>query len=341
MTLPHADNQVPEQGFDAGSQSAPANDTDTRTAAPAVLVLNRAGCIKSLNCSARSLLGDAAEGLSWPLLRNATFGPSRDGLAVLSRGGRHYIEHHSGTSCGERIVCLQLLEPAPQSGTAAAQPDTLAPLIHQLRTPLTAANLYLDQLLRRLGHDPELQRLARKSVQQLHAVEQLLAAGSALLAPGRACGELLDVDALLQQLQEQCGAIALGLGAHLHCHSDTAGLAIRADRAALLSALGNLVINAAQHPRKGQLLRICVVGRAEAGQLVLDVSDTGCGVEPALRDTIFDRYETTRAGGNGLGLDIARHVFTRFDGHIEQSNNTAGGATFSVRFPLAVLDAAA
>jgi len=101
------------------------------------------------------------------------------------------------------------------------------------------------------------------------------------------------------------------------------------------------VINAAQHPAKGRLLRICVVARAENEQVVFEISDTGCGVADEIKDKIFDVFETTRSSGTGLGLSVAQRVFGQFDGTIDVEHNAEGGATFSVRFPAEALDVAA
>jgi two-component system sensor histidine kinase FlrB len=253
------------------------------------------------------------------------------------------VEQHSAkTSGAERIICLQAMtDPVADNSSLAALGEGVARLVHQVRTPLTAAALYMDQLTRQLGHEPKLQRLSRKPVNQLRKAEQVISGALNLLQSSPATDHVVSVNDTLAQLQEQCGIVVLPLGAHLHCVPLQHDRLLRAEPEALLSALGNLVINAAQHPAKGRLLRVCVVARCEGEQVVFEISDTGLGVAEEMKKKIFDVFETTRSNGTGLGLSVAKHVFEQFDGTIDLSNNAEGGATFSVRFPAEALDVAA
>ncbi|MGB0867013.1 MAG: sensor histidine kinase, partial [Granulosicoccaceae bacterium] len=309
----------------------------------AVLILDRGGCVKTLNCTAQRLFGDRSEGQAWPLLRNATFQAKRGSNLLTARDGRQYFEQHSAKmSSDERIICLQAIATMAADTESLAQlGEGVAHLIHQVRTPLTAASLYLDQLVRQLGHEPKLQQLARKPSTQLRAAEQVISSALDLLVPRASQLEHVNVQELMLQLQEQCGVVTLSLGAHLYCVPVPEGIYLKAEQSALLSALGNLVVNAAQHPAKGRLLRICVLARVEADNVIFEISDTGTGIAEEMKHKVFDRFETTRVGGTGLGLDIARRVFEQFDGHVYLSNNAEGGATFSVRFPCQAIDVAA
>ena len=309
----------------------------------AVVILDRGGCVKTLNCAAQTLFGDHAEGQAWPLLRNATFKGARGTAVLTARDGCLYVEQHSTkTSGAERIICLQAMtDPVADNSSLAALGEGVARLVHQVRTPLTAAALYMDQLTRQLGHDPKLQRLSRKPVNQLRKAEQVISGALNLLQSTPAASQVVSVNDLLAQLQEQCGVVVMPLGAHLYCAPLSQDLFLKAEPEALLSALGNLVINAAQHPAKRRLLRVCVVARSENEQVVFEISDTGNGVAEEMKEKIFDVFETTRSSGTGLGLSVAKHVFEQFDGTIDLSNNAEGGATFSVRFPAEALDVAA
>jgi signal transduction histidine kinase len=75
-----------------------------------------------------------------------------------------------------------------------------------------------------------------------------------------------------------------------------------------------------------------------AGGVALRISDTGCGIEPALLDQIFDPFFTTKEPGKGTGLGLynVRTIVTKMRGTIEVESRVDDGTTFTITFPAAV-----
>ena len=68
----------------------------------------------------------------------------------------------------------------------------------------------------------------------------------------------------------------------------------------------------------------------------LRVKDTGAGVSPEVRDTIFDPGITTKSGGWGVGLTLARRIVEGVHGgRIELLERSRGGTTFQTKLPVA------
>jgi signal transduction histidine kinase len=67
----------------------------------------------------------------------------------------------------------------------------------------------------------------------------------------------------------------------------------------------------------------------------ISVSDTGQGIDPAIKDKIFDPFFTTKPNGKGtgLGLFLAKQIVIQHNGRIWADNNPDGGATFTVILP--------
>ena len=126
-----------------------------------------------------------------------------------------------------------------------------------------------------------------------------------------------------------------------------APLEAQADAAALIQVVLNLCLNAL-HALPDRTGRITVTLSAQPAdvlsdtgpaRLLLSVSDTGCGIEPALQERIFEPYFTTRAqsGGTGLGLATVQHVVQSHGGHVSLRSQPGHGSTFEVHLPGQVL----
>lgn len=102
----------------------------------------------------------------------------------------------------------------------------------------------------------------------------------------------------------------------------------------LCQVLLELVANAAHATPDGGT--ICLESRAETEAVVLTVTDSGPGIPRDLRERIFDSYFTTRSGGSGIGLAVARDILMKQGGTIEIGEPPEkGGACVIVRMPLA------
>ncbi|HWE24085.1 MAG TPA: HAMP domain-containing sensor histidine kinase [Myxococcales bacterium] len=100
------------------------------------------------------------------------------------------------------------------------------------------------------------------------------------------------------------------------------------DPFAVRQLLLNLLLNALDFARSN----IHVTTRSVDGQAEVLVADDGPGVPPADRERIFQRFVTTRPGGNGLGLSTSREIAEAHGGTLTLLDTDAG-ATFAVRLP--------
>ena len=115
---------------------------------------------------------------------------------------------------------------------------------------------------------------------------------------------------------------------------------IEADRGQVDQVILNLALNARDAmPKGGHLvLRTGAATNAQGSFVVLEVSDTGLGMDPETRAHLFEPFFTTKEMGKGTGLGLASvyAVVKRASGHITVSSEPGRGATFRVYFPRAV-----
>jgi signal transduction histidine kinase len=105
---------------------------------------------------------------------------------------------------------------------------------------------------------------------------------------------------------------------------------VEADPFAIRQLLLNLLLNALDFAR-GKI--VVTTARAADGRAEVIVADDGPGVPKENREKIFQRFVTTRAGGNGLGLSTSREIAEAHAGTLELRDTLGGGATFVLHLP--------
>jgi two-component system, NtrC family, sensor kinase len=111
---------------------------------------------------------------------------------------------------------------------------------------------------------------------------------------------------------------------------------IRGEKKSLQQVFLNLFINAIQAMLDGGTLQISARPSPDAHWMVIDVMDTGVGIDPEHLSQIFDPFYTTKqvGRGTGLGLSVTYGIIEKHGGHIEVKSRKGEGATFTVTLPL-------
>jgi two-component system, NtrC family, sensor kinase len=111
---------------------------------------------------------------------------------------------------------------------------------------------------------------------------------------------------------------------------------IRGEKKSLQQVFLNLFINAIQAMLDGGSLHLRARPAADGQWMIIDVTDTGIGIEPEHLSQIFDPFYTTKqvGRGTGLGLSVTYGIVEKHGGHIEVKSRKGEGATFTVTLPL-------
>ena len=209
---------------------------------------------------------------------------------------------------------------------------------HELRTPLTNIRSWLEAAQDGLTPaDPELLALLLdEAVLLQHVIDDLrdlAAADAGNLVLHR---EPLHVGELLEQVTAAHRGTADLAGVELRI--EAAGeVEAHADRVRLRQVIGNLLSNAVRHTPDGG--SVVLRSRVEGDDLVLEVSDSGTGIDPADLDHVFDRFwradksRNRQTGGSGLGLAIVRKLTEAHDGSVSVASTVGHGSVFTVRLP--------
>jgi signal transduction histidine kinase len=143
------------------------------------------------------------------------------------------------------------------------------------------------------------------------------------------------VNALCEE--SAAAARASGDGAPIACELDPSLGTLTTDSERLRIALVNLLVNA-RHAVNGNGVRadapaVSLRTAAAAGRVRITVADRGPGIAAADLAQIFDPYFTTKRGGTGLGLPIAKNIVEGLGGTIAVSSTPGAGTSFVIELP--------
>jgi signal transduction histidine kinase/CheY-like chemotaxis protein len=114
--------------------------------------------------------------------------------------------------------------------------------------------------------------------------------------------------------------------------------AVRADASMIEQVLVNLVVNASEAmPQGGRLyvrVDVTVAAKGEAAQALLEVTDSGIGMDSETQRQVFDPFFTTKAHGTGLGLASSYGIIKQHGGDIVVDSEPGRGTSFRVLLPL-------
>jgi two-component system sensor histidine kinase VicK len=107
---------------------------------------------------------------------------------------------------------------------------------------------------------------------------------------------------------------------------------ISVDKNKILQVLANLVNNAIKFTIEG---KIEILTEKQDHQVLIDVKDSGTGIDPAILPRLFEKFASKSESGTGLGLFISRNIVEGHGGKMWAQNNKDGaGATFTFTIPM-------
>ena len=230
------------------------------------------------------------------------------------------------------------LEQARQSASRASYVGLLASgLAHEIRNPLNAMNMNLQMLEEELEAHPEEidsehAELLDSTKSEIKRLERLVNNFLAYARPAPPRVEAADVNQIVGEVTRLLDADFRQ--SEIELTSELAELipSVELDSGQFKQALINLLVNARQVLDPGGHVRV-VTRVGVGGEVVVEVIDDGPGIAPEVQARIFEIFYSSRGGGTGLGLPIARQVVEHHGGKIELDSELGRGTTFRIRLP--------
>ena len=247
----------------------------------------------------------------------------------------------------ERLISLQDIQSEIDATQAEAWQDLVRVLTHEIMnsiTPVTSlaqtASELVDDVVRETGPESPIAEdledvqsavatVARRSDSLLQFIDSYRQI-SRLAPPEKKRVALAD---LFETVASLAGAEWNDPRVALASSVQPSGLYVYADRDLLEPVLLNLLRNAWQATKDVDAPRVELRGRLNRrGNTVIEIEDNGHGVPDEIATKIFVPFFTTREGGSGVGLALARQVMIAHGGFIRLGKNSAAGTVFTLTF---------
>ena len=212
---------------------------------------------------------------------------------------------------------------------------------HELKTPIQPILISIELLEQEFRNGKEEVMITKEDLSLLFRnAKRLERLSSAILEVTRIEGNSMRLNKEKFDINEKIGNVindVKGLSPpdkKLEIINDTRdSIFVKADKLRIFEVISNLVRNAIKFTNEG---RIVVKGQREGNNLLVQVKDTGTGIDPDIKPRLFTKFATKSDQGTGLGLFISKSIVEAHGGRIWAEDNPDGrGATFSFTLPLA------
>ena len=209
-----------------------------------------------------------------------------------------------------------------------------AGLAHELRNPLMAISTAVGVLKKSFSPSKENKNLLNVIIEELSNLNkivnnflQLCRVEKLELKSNKEIKKIMDnIITYLQEINKISSKIKIKK------NYESLNSKIQIDSSQITQALSNVIMNALEAMPRGGELTIKIKETKE--KLIIEITDTGKGINSDELDKIFNLFYTTKPSGIGLGLSLVKKFVINHHGEISVKSNPKSGTTFAVKLPV-------
>jgi two-component system phosphate regulon sensor histidine kinase PhoR len=311
-------------------------------------VLDRDARIELCNASFRRIVrNEGPEGRHfWELVRSSPLAEAvrraRDSGTETAAEGvigeRVYYGNVAQLTTGERLV-VTLHDITELRALEKTKKDFAVNVSHELKTPLTAIKGFLETIEPRaeVENRPYLDIIRRNTERMIAIVQDLLVLSELEDRGSRIDKTEVDLKPLAESILKMFEERAKDKGLVLSLEAPLDLPPVHGDPGQMEGLLLNLVDNAVKYTDRGS---VTVRFATREGRLVIEVEDTGIGIDADHLPHIFERFyvadksRSKKLGGTGLGLSIVKHIVLAHKGEVSVRSRVGEGTKIIVSLPL-------
>jgi PAS domain S-box-containing protein len=213
-----------------------------------------------------------------------------------------------------------------------------AGIAHEIRNPLSGINIYLNTL-KKLHHQDRSEAKVKQILKQLQSasikIESVIRRVMDFAKPSEPKLALIDINEPISDAINLTAVAMRKSGVNIETFLSSELPRSYADKNLIEEMVLNLMNNAAEAMKTMESgKKIVVASFVEDDQIFIQVSDSGPGIPPEIRDSILDPYFTTKHEGTGIGLSLCHRIITDHGGSLTVSDSDSGGAEFRIAIPI-------
>jgi len=219
---------------------------------------------------------------------------------------------------------------------------------HEFRTPIQSVLSYSEMIHTNLKNfDQYFDRIIRNAKRLEKLTEDVLDVSRIEGKNLQLTKSYFDLNHTIEQVIEDHQKEALEKEVKISFDSKNVTTTIHADEARLQQVIDNLLSNAINFTNKGNIIvssfrgtedtngKIDDSNNSDKESIVVEIKDTGAGINPEMMPRLFEKFATRSISGTGLGLYISKSIIDSHGGMIWAYNNKYGkGATFTFILPV-------
>lgn len=297
---------------------------------------------------------DELPGLNWadfrreiissgnPMARDGNIDKGEDGQVSVTGS---IIRTENGQAAGllfivrDKTMILKMREKQLEESKFASLGKLASGIAHEIRNPLGAMCGYAALLSEKTAPESPEYRIAHLLLEEGQRLNEVLSELLSLVRKPEldpapvTCGEIFAKILLLAEPDAALAGVKIIL---VYGSPALPQEKFMLDRDKILQALLNIVLNAVSFSPPGGRVMISANLDETSGarRLLISVADQGPGISPENLGQLFNPYFTTRPGGTGLGLTMAKNILESHKGEITVENMKAGGAKFTLVLPV-------
>jgi len=337
------------------------SDTVVENLPIGLLALDPQGKVAAFNSSAASILRlsagqaigeEAGRIIPAELLREINHSKNQDGIiekeiecktaegkVVPLEIGASSLKDENSLFLGNILLFKDLTEvralrkEVARSQRLASLGRLAAGVAHEIRNPLSSIKGFATYFKERYPDKPDDQQTANIMIQEVDRLNRVVGQLLEFARPISMKTRRISLQTLLKDSVKliEDRATEKNISVQTRCSVPVDEALGDPDR--INQILLNLYLNAIEAMESGGELKVGFASDGDGRQLIITVSDTGCGISPENLSQIFDPYFTTKSSGTGLGLAIAHNVLEAMGGNIKVKSHPGKGTTFRITIP--------
>ncbi len=252
-------------------------------------------------------------------------------LSERDKALKHYSNHLKSQVAERTKELTQAQDKLVLNERLAAIGEFASSIVHELRNPLSAIKMGVDQLVLSETNNEKNSRRLTLAQQEITRLDEMLSGVLTFAATRPTQLDNFSTDALLRRIEDMLDTCSEERNIKINYQGFSKPFMVRADKNKLQQALLNIIKNACDAAPDNSDIEVKVSKKLD--NVHIGVTNQGEPIPKDVHSRIFEPFFTTKKGGTGLGLPTTKKLITEMHGDLIITSNKKTGTTATIIIP--------